>query len=115
MTSGTWPPKETSIKTRATHIAANTGTCRRRSIGSIRIGCRPPLAGLRVIDEVFDVIADVTSMLAVDRASALHPHLFQGVFGEPQPCCGFHRIQKRWLFRFFLLVNRHVGRSVSRG
>jgi hypothetical protein len=53
-------------------------------------------------------------MLAVNRASAMYAHFFQGVLGEPQPGSRFRRIQK-WGFGFFLFVVGHVLRRLFLG
>ena len=59
------------------------------------------------------MIADVASMLAVDRAPALHPHFFQGVLGEPEPGGGFDGVQE-WRLGLFLCLIGHVQRSLFR-
>src|SRR4051812_2533651 len=72
---------------------------------SIGIGGRPPLARMRPFDEVFDVIADIASMLAVGRPPALDPHLLQRILGEPEPGGRLNRVEER-LVRFPVIAFR---------
>src|SRR5581483_10554759 len=64
------------------------------------------LVRMRPFDEVFDVIADIASVLAVGGSPALYPHLLKRVLGEPQPGGGLHRVEER-LVRLLVVSFRH--------
>src|SRR6266480_3661358 len=99
-----------SMATMTTEIVASTLICKRRRAGLGGIGGRPSPARLGVFDQVFDVIADVSAVLAVGRPPAVDPHFFQGVLGKPKPGRGLHGVQKRSFGFSSGVVSGHLRR-----
>src|SRR5436190_23255077 len=83
--SGARGASATMVKTIDTEITARTAAFPRKRANLAVIGSRPPLVRVRIIDEVFDVIANISAVLAIDRPGTVDPHFLKCVLGEPQP------------------------------
>src|SRR5437868_4720532 len=98
------------VATIAAEIIASIAALPRKSLNLAIIGCRPPFGSVRIVDEVLDVIADVSPVFAIGRTSAIYPHLLKGIFGQAQPGGCFLGVQER-PFGFLWLIIRHRQRS----
>src|SRR5690242_19546913 len=108
--SGGCGASDTMVETTDTEITARTVIFPRKRANLARIGGRPPLVRVRIVDEVFDMVANVSAVLAIDRPGAVDPHFLNCVPGQPQPGGGLLDIKER-LFALLRIVPGHLQSS----